>query len=139
MSRILIADDEPMVRTLLRVLLRSAGHEVREARDGSEAVQACREADFDLIVCDLLMPAMDGLETIRELRRDHPRLKVVAMTGGGGLGAGVDLLRMATLMGADASVRKPFSRQDLLDVIEEALGIKDGVSAASGPPGAARE
>jgi CheY-like chemotaxis protein len=73
---------------------------------------------FDLVLCDLFMPKWDGLETIQELRRGCPRLKVVAMSGLAGAGG---LLRAARVVGADAVLQKPFSGQQLRAVLEQCL------------------
>jgi two-component system, chemotaxis family, chemotaxis protein CheY len=123
MARILITDDEKQVRDLLGALLRAEGHEVREACDGTQAVRACCAEPFDLVLCDLFMPHREGLETIRELRQWLPGLRIVAMSGLAGAG---DLLRVAQVMGADAALQKPFSRQELLAAIGEALAGAPG-------------
>lgn len=82
---------------------------------------------FDLLFCDLFMPNREGLETIRELRRWFPGLKIVAMSGGGGgCRSRAELLHVARLMGADAALSKPFGRANLLAAINQAL-------ASSGP------
>ena len=119
MARVLVADDNPQLRRLLGLLLRAEGHEVVEAADGAEALRACRAAPFDLLLCDLVMPNKEGLETIREARRDFPGLKIVAMSGG--VRSGGDFLKVARLMGADAALAKPFTRQELLDALGEVL------------------
>ena len=119
MARVLIADDEKPIRGLLRLMLQQGGHEVREAADGVEALHACRREPLDLLFCDLLMPNKEGLETIREVRKAFPGLKVVAMSGG--LRAAVDVLRVAKLMGAHAVLSKPFTRQEMLAKLDEVL------------------
>ncbi len=128
MARILIADDEPLLRKLLGLLLRPEGHEVAEAADGAEALHACRAAPFDLLLCDLLMPNMEGLETIQAARREFPGLKIVAMSGR--VRCGGDLLKVAGLTGADAALAKPFSREDLLGALAEFVGA----AARTAPP-----
>lgn len=119
MARVLVTDDEKPIRGLLRLVLQQAGHEVQEAADGAEALRACRRESFDLIFCDLLMPGKEGLETIREVRKTFPGLKVVAMSGG--LRAAVDVLKVARLMGAHAVLAKPFTRQEVLAKLDEVL------------------
>ena len=129
MPRILIADDDPQIRRLLRVLLPPDGHEVVEAADGAEAPCALPESGFDLMLCDLLMPNKEGLETIREAKRAFPALRIVAMSGG--VRGGGDILKVARLLGADGILAKPFSRQDLFDVLAAALGEDASAAVAS--------
>jgi CheY-like chemotaxis protein len=99
MARILIADDDEAVRTILSLMLRGDGHTIQAAEDGFKALKACRGQQFDLVFCDLFMPGMDGLETIRGLRKEFPQLRVVAMSGGS-FCDGLDLLEVARMMGA---------------------------------------
>jgi CheY-like chemotaxis protein len=120
MASILIADDEEGIRTLLSHLLRADGHTVEAAADGLEALKACRDRQFDVLFCDLFMPGMEGLETIRGLRKEFPRLRVVAMSGGA-FGYGGDLLQVARMMGAAASLQKPFRWEDVKRALEKAL------------------
>jgi CheY-like chemotaxis protein len=120
MARILIVDDDRDVRGLLRLILQIAGHQVLEAADGVEALCFLRSVGVDLVFCDLFMDGKDGLQTIREARRDFPGVPVVAMSGGG-LGGKVDLLGIARLLGATLTLRKPFARQEALDAVEQAL------------------
>lgn len=121
MARILIVDDDEQLRNLLSEVLRRAGYEVEVARDGQEALRLYGEQPTDLIVTDLLMPEKEGLEMIRELRRSHPELRIIAMTGGG---AGMDatpLLAIAGVLGAWRILHKPFSIEEFLQVVAEAL------------------
>jgi CheY-like chemotaxis protein len=120
MARILIADDDEAVRTLLSYMLLDDGHTVQTAADGLEAVRACRDQPFDLLLCDIFMPGMDGLEAIRGFRKDYPQLRVVAMSGGSPNNDGA-LLRVARLMGAAAILEKPFVWADIKRAIEKAL------------------
>lgn len=120
MATILIIDDQIEMRKLLRRALESFGHQVQEADDGKQGMALCRDALPDLILTDIFMPEKDGLETIRELRKDHPRLKVLAMSGGGTLG-NMDVLRIARAMGAYKVLAKPFSMIDLKETVAAAL------------------
>ncbi len=118
--RILVADDDERVRAALRAMLEAAGYEVVEAADGAEAVRAFRRAGADVVFCDLFMPGRDGLEVIGELRRQAPVVKVIA-TSGGGFGGTVDMLPAARMLGAAATLLKPFTRAEALAAIEEVL------------------
>jgi two-component system chemotaxis response regulator CheY len=81
MARILVIDDESLVRTFLRDVLESAGHEVREGANGDEAIAAFAEFKPDILIVDLIMPEQDGLFVIREVRRSMPDAKVIAISG----------------------------------------------------------
>jgi len=82
MARILLIDDDPLVRNILRQILELDGHMVVDAANGAVAMQRWSEQPADLIVTDILMPEKDGLEVIRELRRQCPQLKVIAVDHG---------------------------------------------------------
>jgi CheY-like chemotaxis protein len=120
MADILVIDDDAQVRAWMRMALKSAGHQVREAGDGAEGVETFRRQPSDMIFCDLFMPGKEGLETIRELRREFPDMPVVAMSGGGRLGH-MDMLRAARLFGAVDVLQKPFGNDALLAAVEQAL------------------
>ena len=83
MARILVVDDLDYIRALARRTLELAGHEVAEAVDGGEALALYRRRPADVVVCDLVMPVLDGLETLRALRREFPDVAFVAMSGAG--------------------------------------------------------
>ncbi len=120
MARILVIDDEKLARMVLNRMLKAGGHEVVEAENGRQGLCAFEESPVDLIVTDILMPEMEGLETIRELRRRRPEVKIISITGGG-LADGRDALRAAKAFGALAVLAKPFREQELLKLVEEAL------------------
>jgi len=80
--RILLIDDDPLARNILRQILELDGHMVVDAANGAVAMQRWSEQPADLIVTDILMPEKDGLEVIRELRRQCPQLKVIAVDHG---------------------------------------------------------
>lgn len=120
MKTILLVDDDNDFReTLGRVLVR-AGYEVRQATNGREAVTLYREAPADLVITDLIMPEREGIETILELRRLQPEVRVIAMSGGGRVGPG-DYLRMAQSLGAKRTLSKPFPSDQLIKAIEDVL------------------
>jgi CheY-like chemotaxis protein len=80
-ARILLVEDDEAVRDILKKALVSSGHEVEEAENGNVALAAYRRQPCDLVITDLVMPEKDGLETILELRRMNPAVKIVAMSG----------------------------------------------------------
>ena len=103
MADILVIDDTPGVRLVLRDFLERAGHAVREAEDGARGLRLYRDRPADLVVCDLYMPGKKGLETIRELRHLDPAAKVIAMSGGSPVVA-TDFLPLALRDGVDCDL-----------------------------------
>ena len=120
MARILVIDDEELVRFTLKQALQKAGHEVVEAADGNDGITFIKRSRFDLIITDIIMPEKEGIETIVELRRDDPDLKIIAISGGGRTG-NTDYLELAQKLGAQQVLQKPFARQELLDAVQETL------------------
>ncbi|NJC42279.1 CheY-like chemotaxis protein [Brevundimonas alba] len=108
MANIVIVDDDPTIQLIAGELLSADGHTVVHAGDGVEALKVLEVTRADLVVLDMLMPNMDGLETIIELRRRYPSVKILAISSGGRGGAD-DLLKTARLFGADDSLAKPLS------------------------------
>lgn len=109
MKRILVIDDNLSVRELLVDAFESVGYVVTEAGDGREGIKAVREQVFDLVITDLYMPEKEGIETIMELRREFPGMKIMAISGGP-----ADQLKMAKLLGANRIIEKPFDIPALL-------------------------
>jgi two-component system KDP operon response regulator KdpE len=109
MSRVLVADDEPAIRKVVRDALEREGHEVVTAIDGKEALERFDEGDFDLVVTDLAMPHVDGLELVKEVRRRSP-LPILVLTVRSEEREKVRLLDE----GADDYVTKPFGVAELV-------------------------
>jgi CheY-like chemotaxis protein len=120
MSRILVIDDESMVRASIEAVLSGRGHAVSLAADGREGLDRLKTGDFDLIITDLIMPEMEGIETILAIRRQSPGLRILAISGGGRRQIG-DFLEMAEKLGANAVLRKPFSSAELLGAVDRAM------------------
>ncbi len=120
MARILIIDDEDQTHRMLRIVLERAGYEIVEARDGQEGLRYYRAAPVDLIITDILMPGKEGLETIMELRREAPGVKIIAISGGGQIGT-LDFLDIAKLLGARRALEKPFNLQEFVTAVQEVL------------------
>jgi DNA-binding response OmpR family regulator len=116
MASILLVEDDEQLRSMLRIVLDRAGHEVQEAGNGKEALEIYNRRPTDLIVTDIVMPDKEGLETIMEFRRSYPDVKIIAMSGGGRTGA-QNYLQLAKKLGADHILTKPFSNQEILDGI----------------------
>lgn len=115
----MIDDDEAFRSMLLRALER-VGHDVIEAAEGRAALRALSGASVDLVITDIVMPDMEGIDTIRALRRTHPELKIIAMSGGGRVKP-ESYLEMAKAFGAVRVFSKPFDNEDLFAAIEDAL------------------
>ena len=123
MSSILVIDDEEAIRSLCRRILTQAGHQVIEAPDGNEGVRLYRENRPDLIITDIIMPEKEGIETIMDLRKEFPSVKIVAISGGGSATTGATCLHLAKSLGALKALAKPFTRQQLLDAVRDALEV----------------
>jgi CheY-like chemotaxis protein len=119
MTSILVVDDEAAVRRLLAGMLERAGYEVREAADGAEAVRLQTAAPADLVILDMVMPEQEGAETARALRRAQPALPLLAISGAA---HAEHYLSAARMLGADAALQKPFTREALLREVERLLG-----------------
>lgn len=130
MSRILIIDDEPGIRRLLRFLLENAGHEIAEAADGGAGVVACAEAQPDLVITDVIMPRMNGVDAILAIRSANPKLPILAISGGGQFEPRAykpeaittsAYLAAARRAGANSVMTKPFDQSLLLEQVGKLL------------------
>lgn len=118
MPTILVIDDQEPVRALIRLVLEGEGYAVVEAPDGRRGLELYRKQPADLVVTDILMPEMNGLELILELTREFLNAKVIAMTGFGGEHNRLDA---AKLLGARQTLQKPFSMETLLSAVRYEL------------------
>ena len=126
MSRILLVDDDESFRKMLHETLQRAGYEVQDAANGKVALKLYRQDPADLIITDLFMPEKEGLETIMELRRINPDVKIIAISGGGRGGPAGSLL-MARRLGAKRGLVKPFSSKEALDTVAQVLSQDDSL------------
>jgi CheY-like chemotaxis protein len=112
MKSVMIVDDETAMREVLKIMLR--GYKVIEASNGREAIELYKKEMPDIVLMDIIMPIMGGIETIKEIKKINPKAKIVAITayasskGEKAIEAGVDYI-----------LRKPFSRKEVIKVIEE--------------------
>jgi DNA-binding NtrC family response regulator len=120
MSKILLADDEANFRRVLREELSEAGHDVAEAESGDQALEALAAGEFDVLLLDLNMPRLGGMEVLERLRRLDVATEVIVLTGHGT----VSLAVAAMKLGADNFLTKPFTLAELLAVIEKAVEKK---------------
>jgi len=120
MRQVIVADDVAEICNLVAIYLEPFGFSVTGAKTGREALNLCRTKGCDLIVTDVLMPDLDGIELINELKRT-PKVRVVAISGGGhNIEAGY-CLNLAKASGAHVTLQKPFNRKQLLSAVERAL------------------
>lgn len=119
-SLILVIDDEEPVRAVLRQMLEKEGYKVEEAPDGAIGMSLLQDRPIDLIITDLFMPEKEGIETMREVRKSFPQVKIIAMSGGGRMGK-LDFLPMAESFGAQRTLAKPFERKELLEAVRAVL------------------
>lgn len=120
MARILIIDDQQMVRRNLRRILERAGHEVEDASDGKVALRRFVGNPTDLVITDVYMPNMDGIEFLIRLHETFPEAVVITMSGGGHL-AKERVLEASRSLGALATLEKPLEVGAVLDEVERAL------------------
>jgi DNA-binding response OmpR family regulator len=121
MALILIIDDDPAILRMMTRILRSAGHDPITAADGRDGLKVVAERGPDLVITDIIMPGMEGIETIIELRRVAPTIKILAMSGSHNTGL-VDFLDAARKLGADSTLHKPFQKAELLEAVRAILG-----------------
>ncbi len=120
MARILIIDDEPQIRSMLRLMLERVGYEIAEAPDGIEGIRKYRENPADLIITDLIMPNKDGIGMIIDLKKEFPQVKIIAMSGGG-VNRPEGYLDGAKKLGATRTLTKPIDRDEMLKAVKETL------------------
>jgi CheY-like chemotaxis protein len=118
--RVLIVDDDPLVRYAVGRMLAEAGYETVEAENGRRAIDRMIDYDVGAVVSDIIMPDMEGIETIRRIRAMAPHVPIVAMSAGG-RSKNVDHLRVARGLGADRTLAKPFAETELLAALEQAI------------------
>jgi CheY-like chemotaxis protein len=118
---ILVIEDDPIMREALTDWLRAAGYGVRAAVDGSAGLAAVKLAVPAVVVTDIHMPGVSGAALISDLKRDHPQVSIIAISGLFNSGRGLDA-EGALALGAARALAKPFKRTELLRVIVELLG-----------------
>jgi len=126
---LILIEDDVVLRHALAKLLDRHGFEVREATNGLEGLKLMRENPATLVVTDLIMPEMEGIETIRHLRRLYPDTRIVAISAGGPIGPEC-YLAVAKQLGADCTLAKPFKPEQLLRVVADLLAPSPMVAHA---------
>ena len=126
MANVLLIDDDEMLRTVLAIAMEQAGHNVLQADDGQKGVELSRTASVDIVITDLIMPVQEGVETIMTLRRERPRLPIIAISGG--VSNSKLYLDIAGKIGAKRMLPKPFAPRQLVALIEEILNEESAQS-----------
>ncbi|MBF0143395.1 MAG: response regulator [Magnetococcales bacterium] len=121
MARILVIDDEAAIRSLIREILEEEGHEITDAADGIQGMEAFRSAPFDLVIADMLMPGMDGVELIMELTGLSPQVRIIAISGGGRGKEASSNLELARDYGAQYLLAKPFTPRELIQAVYRSI------------------
>lgn len=117
MALAVVIDDDAQVRCLIAMMLKRAGYEVAQAKDGGEGIELCSSLDPEVIVTDIFMPRQDGIDVLREVKaRAAKQPRVVAISGGSPR-LQLDFLNVAEKMGADAVIQKPFTPSQLLQAV----------------------
>jgi DNA-binding NtrC family response regulator len=122
-KKILLVDDNEPLLGMMAVILSNAGFEVVTSGNGAQALEQTRASKFDLVITDLVMPEKEGIETIKEMIKRDPGIKIIAISGDGSAG-GENYLRFAEKLGAVETVPKPFSGKILLAAVERVLQIE---------------
>lgn len=118
---ILIVDDNQEILSFMQAALEVAGYDVRTAAEGSQALAEQTKRPADLLITDIFMPGQDGIETLRDSKVRFPQTRVIVMSAGGGTSRELDYLPAATLIGANATLHKPFGLRELLDTVRRVL------------------
>jgi DNA-binding response OmpR family regulator len=116
MAKILVIDDEPSILLMIKKMLEKAGHDVEMAINGKEGMLIFEKNKADLLITDIIMPEKEGLETIVEMRKKYPDLKIIAISGGGRISAD-GYLPGAKLLGANMVFQKPLIQKDFLEAV----------------------
>jgi two-component system cell cycle response regulator CpdR len=117
MARILLAEDDPSMRGFLARALTKAGHQVVAVPDGDEAVRSLAENDYDLVLADIVMPGVDGIDLAKRVNEDKPGVKVMLITGF----AAVELKAKSVLDPRARVLSKPFHLRAIVDEVDKLL------------------
>jgi DNA-binding NtrC family response regulator len=120
MKKILIIDDEEVIRELLGSSLKKKGFDVLTATDGIDGIAKAKAFNPELVLCDILMPGLSGIEVLKEIKQYNQAIIVIMLTGFGTMDSAIECLRL----GAYDHIGKPFELQKLLRLIKEALKIR---------------
>jgi DNA-binding NtrC family response regulator len=120
-ARVLIVDDDDAIRGVLPRILAHAQHEAEACADGAAALEMCRSWSPDLIITDVYMPEMDGIEFLLLVREEQPDLPIIVISGGGQFFTANHALEDAMQLGAVSTLSKPFQMEEVLAAVDKAL------------------
>lgn len=132
MHHVLVIDDELDVRDAIKRVLDRAGYSVRSTDAAAEALVELRRCAADVVITDIIMPKINGVEAIESIRREFPSVRIIAISGGGNFGITAyqptaittsAYLAAAQVAGAHMVLTKPFESKDLLQAVEQVLGV----------------
>ncbi len=130
MATILLVEDDELVRDMLTQILQRASHNVITAANGEEAIEVLKKTNPDIMITDIIMPKMSGITLISEVKSRHPKMEIIAISGGGRLDP-TGYLDLSESLGASASFEKPINKEALLMAIDLLLhGSKEKISDA---------
>ena len=135
MQTLLIIEDDHHILLMIKRMLEPLGLEIKLASDGQEGLDMFHKFEVDLVITDIIMPEKEGLEIIREMRRERPKLKIIAMSGGGKISAD-NYLETAKIFGAEIILEKPFTRKQMVSAVQKLLGDTSSNTKYSGNSGA---
>ena len=130
MANILIIDDEKDIRVVLKEVLRRAGYDVTLAANGREGLEKLAADGADMVITDVIMPGIDGVAMVQQIRETYPDMPIIVISGGGNVApmeyepgaiSTSAYLASATIAGANRTLTKPFERQELLDAVRALL------------------
>jgi CheY-like chemotaxis protein len=138
MARVLVIDDDKLFVKLMVHALQEHSHVVESAADGSAGLRVFKTSPFDVVVCDMLMPEQEGVETIRQLRQHNAGVRIVAISSGLRRSPSIDILHVASQFGADTTLQKPFKLSQLVAAVDQLapspLKSEAGASAEAARP-----
>ena len=120
MASVLVVDDDRLLRLLFTRVIEELGHDVVAVESGFRALRRLGNHHVDLVITDIMMPDMDGLELIRQVRTEWPNVKILAASAGSAI-VGTNYLRASQRFGADEILQKPCSSDDITAAVNRAL------------------
>lgn len=136
MAKVLVIDDDELFVKLMVHALKERGHDVEFAHDGEAGERAFDASSFNAVICDLMMPRQEGLETIRYMRSADPKIAIVAISSGLERSSDLDILVTAKLLGAHVTLRKPFKLSQLTAAVDQAISEASNAPALAKASGA---
>ena len=121
MARILVIDDDELVLESVQIVLEDDGHEVGVAENGKVGLELLGQQRFDLVITDIFMPEKEGIETLIDIKQADQSIRVLVISGGGRDAEQIMYLEQAEMLGADATLAKPFLTSELKQAVNRLL------------------